>query len=161
VHQISVGPVQGEEVDVKQRGSVQHIASRVTGRLAERTERTERTEGAGPALAAVFRAVTASGVPKSAAYDLMRRHEPEPRVCSGAVLMVSSEGDLDAALMLRTVYRSRGRTWLRAGAGGVGESRPERAFEETCEKLRSVSRHLVPAHDSATAECQAKVSGSG
>jgi hypothetical protein len=156
VHQISVGPVQGEEVDVKQRGSVQHIASRVTGRLAE------RTEGPWPALAAVFPAVTASGVPKSAAYDLIRRHEPEPRgLYSGAVLMVSSEGDLDAALVLRTVYRSRGRTWLRAGAGIVGESRPEREFEETCEKLRSVSRHLVPAHDSATAECQAKVSSSG
>lgn len=102
-------------------------------------------------------------MPKSAAYDLIRRHEPEPRgLYSGAVLMVSSEGDLDAALVLRTVYRSRGRTWLRAGAGIVGESRPEREFEETCEKLRSVSRHLVPAYDSATAECQpAKVHSSG
>ncbi|MGA5453233.1 salicylate synthase [Streptomyces umbrinus] len=152
------GSVRVEELmDVKQRGSVQHIASRVTGRLAE------RTEGPWPALAAVFPAVTASGVPKSAAYDLIRRHEPEPRgLYSGAVLMVGSEGDLDAALVLRTVYRSRGRTWLRAGAGIVGESRPEREFEETCEKLLSVSRHLVPAHDSATAEChQAKVSSSG
>jgi anthranilate synthase component 1/salicylate synthetase len=151
------GSVRGEELmDVKQRGSVQHIASRVTGRLAE------RTEGPWPALAAVFPAVTASGVPKLAAYDLIRRHEPEPRgLYSGAVLMVSSEGDLDAALVLRTVYRSRGRTWLRAGAGIVGESRPEREFEETCEKLRSVSRHLVPADDAVTAAFQPKGSSSG
>ncbi|MGP4050468.1 salicylate synthase [Streptomyces sp. 2A115] len=151
------GSVRVEELmDVKQRGSVQHIASRVTGRLAE------RAEGPWPALAAVFPAVTASGVPKPAAYDLIRRHEPEPRgLYSGAVLTVGSEGDLDAALVLRTVYRSRGRTWLRAGAGIVGESRPEREFEETCEKLRSVSRHLVPADDAATAGWQAQVGGSG
>ncbi|WP_427925029.1 salicylate synthase [Streptomyces sp. cg40] len=129
-----------ELMQVKQRGSVQHLASRVTGRLAD------LTEGPWPALAAVFPAVTASGVPKTAAYDLIRRHESEPRgLYSGAVLMVGSAGDLDAALVLRTVYRSGGRTWLRAGAGIVGESRPEREFEETCEKLRSVSRHLVPA----------------
>jgi salicylate synthase len=135
------GSVRVEELmGVKRRGSVQHLASRVTGRLAE------RTEGPWPALAAVFPAVTASGVPKTAAYEMIRRHESEPRgLYSGAVLMVGSAGDLDAALVLRTVYRSAGRTWLRAGAGIVGESRPEREFEETCEKLRSVSRHLVPA----------------
>ena len=37
-----------------------------------------------------------------------------------------------------------GRTWLRAGAGIVRDSDPYREFEETCHKLRSVSRHLVP-----------------
>ncbi|WP_413105019.1 salicylate synthase [Streptomyces sp. Inha503] len=134
------GTVRVEELmDVKRRGSVQHLASRVTGRLAD------RAEGPWPALAAVFPAVTASGIPKTAAYTLIRRHEAEPRgLYSGAVLTVGCEGDLDAALVLRTVYRSGGRTWLRAGAGIVGESNPEREFEETCEKLRSVSRHIVP-----------------
>ncbi|MGV9311855.1 salicylate synthase [Streptomyces sp. NPDC003691] len=129
-----------EFMTVKRRGSVQHIASRVTGSLAD------RTRGPWPALAAVFPAVTASGVPKTAAYDLIRQYETEPRgLYSGAVLMVGADGELDAALVLRTVYQREGRTWLRAGAGIVGASRPEREFEETCEKLRSVSRHLVPA----------------
>jgi salicylate synthase len=135
------GSVRVEELmQIKRRGSVQHLASRVTGRLAE------PAQGPWPGLAAVFPAVTASGVPKKPAYEQIRRHEPEPRgLYSGAVLMVDNDGKLDAALVLRTVFRRGDRTWLRAGAGIVGGSSPEREFEETCEKLRSVSRHLVPA----------------
>lgn len=125
---------------IKRRGSVQHIASRVTGRLAS------RADGPWGALGALFPAVTASGAPKSAAYDLIRAHEPEDRgLYSGAVLTVGSDGEMDAALALRAVFRRQGRTWLRAGAGIVSQSRPAREYEETCEKLRSVSRFLVPA----------------
>ncbi|MEV8533629.1 salicylate synthase [Streptomyces sp. NPDC051211] len=135
------GSVRAEEfMSVKERGSVQHIASRVSGELpyADR--------GPWPALAAVFPAVTASGVPKAAAYRAIRQLEQEPRgLYSGAVLTVGANGFLDAALVLRTVFRQHGRTWLRAGAGIVEQSTPEREFEETCEKLRSVSRSLVPA----------------
>ncbi|MFJ6793265.1 salicylate synthase [Streptomyces sp. NPDC091268] len=134
------GSVRAEEfMTVKERGSVQHIASRVSGELAD------GDRGPWPALAAVFPAVTASGVPKRAAYRTIRRLEPGPRgLYSGAVLTVGADGSLDAALVLRTVFRQDGRTWLRAGAGIVEQSLPEREFEETCEKLRSVSRTLVP-----------------
>jgi anthranilate/para-aminobenzoate synthase component I len=50
---------------------------------------------------------------------------------------------LDAALVLRTVFRRDDQTWLRAGAGVVVQSDPEREFEETREKLRSISQFLV------------------
>lgn len=135
------GSVRAEEfMAVKERGSVQHIASRVSGELPD------MDRGPWPALAALFPAVTASGVPKAAAFQAIRRLEPGPRgLYSGAVLTVGSDGSLDAALVLRTVFRQRGRTWLRAGAGVVGHSSPDRELEETCEKLRSVSRSLVPA----------------
>jgi len=36
-----------------------------------------------------------------------------------------------------------GRTWLRAGAGIIGASDPDREFEETCEKLATLAPHLV------------------
>ncbi|WP_255948077.1 salicylate synthase [Streptomyces odontomachi] len=122
---------------VEERGSVQHLASRVTGQLAEGLD-------AWDAFAAVFPAVTASGVPKEAAYEAIRRHETERRgLYGGAVLTVDASGALDAALVLRTVYRQHGRTWLRAGAGIVGQSQPAREFEETCEKLDSIARFLV------------------
>ncbi|NUU24790.1 MAG: salicylate synthase [Streptomycetaceae bacterium] len=126
-------------MDVKERGTVQHLASAVTGRLAERV-------GPWHAFAALFPAVTASGVPKAAAYRVIRRHEEHPRgLYAGAVLTADHTGAVDAALVLRTLFRSGGETWLRAGAGIVEQSSPEREFEETCEKLRSVARHLVPA----------------
>ena len=35
--------------------------------------------------------------------------------------------------------------WLRAGAGVIGQSNPDREFEETCEKLGSIAPYLVPA----------------
>jgi salicylate synthetase len=125
-------------MSVKERGSVQHLASEIIGRLA-------RTVTPWDALAALFPAVTASGIPKAAACDLIHEVEPGSRgLYSGAVLTVDSDGTIDAALVLRSVFRKDGRTWLRAGAGIVAQSDPERELEETCEKLRSVSRFLVP-----------------
>ncbi|MHC3462506.1 salicylate synthase [Streptomyces flavovirens] len=132
-----------EFMAVRERGSVQHLASRVAGKLAPGRH-------AWDAFGAVFPAVTASGVPKAAAYDSIRRYEPETRgLYSGAVLTVDHSGAMDAALVLRSAYRRGGRTWLRAGAGIVGHSTPEREFEETCEKLDSVARFLVPADTGA------------
>ncbi|MGW6600389.1 salicylate synthase [Streptomyces sp. NPDC055036] len=126
---------------VKERGSVQHLGSELTGRLADGRHPWE-------AFAVLFPAVTASGIPKSAACELIRGAELEPRgLYSGAVLTAGSDGSIDAALVLRSVYRQGGRTWLRAGAGIVAQSDPDRELEETREKLRSVSRHLIPATD--------------
>lgn len=131
---------------VKQRGSVQHLGSRVDGTLVE-------GRSAWDAFAAVFPAVTASGIPKPPAYEAIRRYEAEPRgLYAGSVLTVGADGSMDAALVLRSIYQEDGRTWLRAGAGVVEQSRPAREYEETCEKLRSVSEFLVPApQESSTA----------
>lgn len=125
-----------EFMRVVERGSVQHLASRVRGRL-----RSGAT--AWDALGRLFPAVTASGLPKAPACAAISRHEGARGLYSGAVLTVDHTGALDAALVLRAIYRAQGRTWLRAGAGIVGASTPERELEETREKLRSVSRFLV------------------
>ncbi|WP_225726903.1 MULTISPECIES: salicylate synthase [unclassified Nocardia] len=123
---------------VRERGSVQHLSSRVTGLLAP-----GRT--AWDAFGAAFPAVTASGVPKDAAYQCIRDVEDGPRrLYGGSVLTVGHDGTMDAALVLRGMYRANGSTWLQAGAGIVGQSDPDREFEETCEKFDSVVRFLVP-----------------
>ncbi|SEE28700.1 salicylate synthetase [Amycolatopsis lurida] len=132
-------------MSVKERGSVQHLASDVAGTLRE-----DRT--AWDALAAMFPAVTASGIPKASACEVIGRIEPGSRgLYSGAILTLDSDGGLDAALVLRSVFRRDGHTWLRAGAGIVAQSTPDREFEETVEKLRSVSRFLVPSVSSRAA----------
>ncbi|WP_369204515.1 salicylate synthase [Streptomyces sp. PU-14G] len=128
-----------EFMAVAERGSVQHLASRLRGRLAPQRDRWE-------ALAALFPAVTASGIPKRSALAVIRGAERRERgLYSGAVVRLEADGTLDAALVLRTVLRHNGRTWLRAGAGIVADSDPARELEETREKLRAVSGHLVPA----------------
>jgi salicylate synthetase len=122
---------------VRERGSVQHLGSTVSGRLNPSSDRMD-------ALEALFPAVTASGIPKGAGVDAILRLDDRPRgLYSGAVVMVSADGELDAALTLRAAYESRGKTWLRAGAGIIEESQPEREFEETCEKLSTLAPYLI------------------
>ncbi len=126
-----------EFMTVRPRGSVQHLASTVVGQLAA-------PHSAFDALEVLFPSVTASGIPKASAIDAIYRLEASRRrVYSGAVVTLSSTGALEAALVLRSVYRDGERSWLRAGAGVVGQSNPEREFTETCEKLGSVAPHLV------------------
>lgn len=131
------GSVVAEEfMSVRRRGSVQHLASRVTGRLRP---------DAGPwdAFASLFPAITATGVPKRAALEALARHEDGPRgLYGGAVFRGSSRGALDAALVLRTLMGTENEAWLRAGAGVTAQSSPARETEETCEKLRSVAPYL-------------------
>lgn len=123
---------------VRERGSVQHLGSTVGGRLKGSMDRMH-------ALEALFPAVTASGIPKAESMDAILRLDEAPRgLYSGAVVTFSADGAMDAALTLRSAYEAHGATWLRAGAGIIAESTPEREFEETCEKLTTLAPHLVP-----------------
>jgi salicylate synthase len=129
-----------EPMELRFRGTVQHLGSLVSGQLAAGRSSLD-------ALAAVFPAVTASGLPKAAACACVSRIEPVARgLYAGSVLRLGSDSTLDATLVLRSVYQANGNAWLQAGAGIVGVSRPEREFEETCEKLASVASHIVPAN---------------
>jgi salicylate synthetase len=122
---------------VRERGSVQHLGSTVSAQL-------DASKGRMDALEALFPAVTASGIPKAASVDAILRLDESPRgLYSGAVVMFSSDGGLDAALTLRTAYEREGRTWLQAGAGIISASEPDREFEETCEKLVTLAPNLV------------------
>jgi salicylate synthetase len=79
------------------------------------------------------------------AVDAILRLDECPRsLYSGAVVTFSADGAMDAALALRAAYEHDGQTWLRAGAGIIAASTPDREFEETCEKLTTLSPHLVP-----------------
>jgi salicylate synthetase len=128
---------------VRERGSVQHLGSTVTGRLHASKNRMDVLE-------TLFPAVTASGIPKAASVAAILRLDDCPReLYSGAVVRFSADGGLDAALTLRTVYERDGRTWLRAGAGIIAASDPDREFEETCEKLTTLAPYLVARRETS------------
>ncbi len=127
------------------RGSVQHLASRLQGELLAGCN-------AWHAFCALFPAVTASGVPKRESIEAIGRLEPHARqLYSGCVFAADADGMLDAALVLRSLYRNGERTWLQAGAGIMNLSKPEREYEETREKLRTLSNFLVVGDDGGTA----------
>ncbi|MGQ4600245.1 salicylate synthase [Nocardia sp. R6R-6] len=132
-------PAVSDFMAVRERGSVQHLASTVRGRLAA-------DRSCWDALEMLFPSVTASGIPKRAGVDSVFRLDHDPRgLYSGAVLTISPTGAMEATLVLRAVYQNTEGAWLRAGAGIVGQSRPEREFEETCEKLASIAPYVVKA----------------
>ncbi len=128
-----------EPMRIRHCGAVQHIGSVVSGQLAH-------GQSALDALGAVFPAVTASGIPRAQACACIARLEPQPRgIYGGAVMSLDSGGRLDAALVLRSVFQVDGQAWLQAGAGIVRDSRPEREFLETREKLASIAPFIVAA----------------
>lgn len=126
-----------EFMHISERGSVQHLASRVTGTLTE-------NKSAWDAFKVLFPAITASGIPKREAIDAIARFEPLPRgLYSGSILVSDQNGYFDAALILRAAYKHKSLSILQAGAGIISLSTPQREWEETCEKMACVLNHLV------------------
>ncbi|MTI60078.1 MAG: salicylate synthase [Firmicutes bacterium] len=124
-------------MSVLERGTVQHIASRLKGKL-------KVGYNSWHAFNKLFPSVTASGIPKKESIEAIGRIEKDARdLYSGSVLTYDENGSLDAALVLRTIFQNNTESWLRVGAGIVEMSKPERELEETCEKLRSFSQQLI------------------
>lgn len=108
-------------IDVRERGTVQHLGSRVSGR-------TSPPSNPWGVLEAVFPAVTASGIPKGPALETIDQLEPEARgAYGGAVCVVEPDGSFDSALVLRSIFQTEGRTWLQAGAGVVEQRIQQRS----------------------------------
>ncbi|CAH9051196.1 Salicylate synthase [Pseudoalteromonas holothuriae] len=121
----------------KLRGSVQHLASKVRGQL-------KPNYNAWHAFTSLFPAVTASGIPKAPAFAQICSHELSNRgLYSGAIFKLNSEGEMDAALVLRSVLSHGDNYWLQAGAGIVKDSTPSREHTETTEKMNSISPWVV------------------
>lgn len=124
-------------MSVRRRGSVQHLGSRVSGKL-----RPDRD--AWDALNVLFPSITASGIPKLAAIAAIGRLECIPReLYSGAVIMIEGSTMFEATLALRSAFQDNRRSWVQAGAGIIAQSDPDREFIETAEKLASVIPYLV------------------
>ena len=145
------GSVRVEEfMNVLKYSHVQHIESTVTGRLREDCDAFDATRAA-------FPAGTLSGAPKIRAMEIIDDLERDPRgVYGGGVGYYSWSGDADFAIVIRTatVERGRGvdgtdRVTVRAGAGIVADSDPEREYEETEKKmdgvLAAIERIEMPA----------------
>ncbi|KAL7661288.1 hypothetical protein ACMYSQ_000706 [Aspergillus niger] len=137
ISQLSDKPVVEDFMSVRVRGSVQHLGSRVCGRLSPDKDMWD-------AFNVLFPSITASGIPKKAAIDAISSLESQPReLYSGAILMIEDAQSMEAALVLRSVYQDSERQWIQAGAGVIAESAPCRELTETCEKLASIAPFIA------------------
>ena len=125
-----------EYMKVERFSHVQHIVSKVVGSL-------RRDRDAFDALASLFPAGTVSGAPKVRAMEIIDSLEASRRgPYAGVVGYLSFSGALDTAITIRSLAAEGSTMRIRAGAGIVADSKPEREFEETQEKLGALTQVL-------------------
>ncbi len=127
------GSVQIDELMVVERYShVMHIVSNVSGRLLPGHDALD-------VFSATFPAGTLSGAPKIRAMEIIEELEPVRReIYGGAVGYISFDGNMDLAIVIRTLVAHQNRIHLQAGAGIVADSDPAAEFDETVNKAMGV-----------------------
>jgi anthranilate synthase component 1 len=121
---------------VERYSHVMHLVSNITADI-------EPGHDACDLLRAGFPAGTLSGAPKVRAMELIAQYEKDPRgPYGGAVGYLGFDGNMDFAICIRTAAIEHGRLTVRAGAGIVADSDPERERVETVNKMHAVARAL-------------------
>ncbi|MEJ2200938.1 MAG: anthranilate synthase component I [Desulfuromonadaceae bacterium] len=127
------GSVEVSELMVIERYShVMHIVSNVRGKLLPGKDAFD-------VFRATFPAGTLSGAPKIRAMEIIDELEPCRReIYGGAVGYFSFSGNMDMAIVIRTLVVREGKIHLQAGAGIVADSNPEAEYQETVNKAQGV-----------------------
>ena len=121
---------------VERYSHVMHIVSNITCKLKQGCDAWDLLE-------ATFPAGTLSGAPKVRAMEIISELEDEPRgPYGGAVGYISFNGNMDLAITIRTACIENGRLTVRAGAGIVYDSDPEKERVETVNKAMSIQKAL-------------------
>jgi anthranilate synthase component 1 len=111
---------------------VHHIVSEVSGELEAHMTPTQ-------VIRAVFPGGTITGCPKVRCMQIIAELERTPRgAYTGSMGYINRDGSLDLNILIRTIVRSGQDITLRAGAGIVADSVPERELAETRAKARGM-----------------------
>ena len=131
------GTVQVDEfMTIESYAHVHHIVSNVRGKLRP-------TATPGEVLAAVFPGGTITGCPKVRCMELIAELEGAARgAYTGSFGYLNRDGSMDTNILIRSLEVCGEQLSLRAGAGIVADSTPERELAETRAKARGVLRAL-------------------
>ncbi|PIU10018.1 anthranilate synthase component I [Candidatus Micrarchaeota archaeon CG08_land_8_20_14_0_20_49_17] len=116
---------------IEKYSHVQHIVSHVTGKLVDGCDMFD-------VFRHTFPAGTVSGAPKIRAMEIISELEGGQRgAYAGAVGYFDLKGNLDFCISIRMIVKKGNLHYLQAGAGIVADSKPDREYVETMEKLNS------------------------
>lgn len=116
---------------------VHHIVSNVVGTL-------DGGATPGDVIRAVFPGGTITGCPKIRCMEIIGEIEQCARgAYTGSIGYLDGNGNMDFNILIRTLTRRGGHITLRAGAGIVADSEPERELAETRAKARGLLRALA------------------
>lgn len=125
-----------ELMTIESYAHVHHIVSNVSGTL-----RADATPG--DVLRAVFPGGTITGCPKVRCMEIIAELEGVARgAYTGSFGYLNRDGSMDTNILIRTLEVAGDQLTLRAGAGIVADSVPERELAETRAKARGVLRAL-------------------
>jgi anthranilate synthase component 1 len=132
-----IGTVQVTDLMIVERYShVMHLVSNINCHIRE-------DKDAWDLIRASFPAGTLSGAPKVRAMEIIAELEKEPRgPYGGAVGYVSFSGNMDLAITIRTAIVENDTLTIRAGAGIVADSDPEKERVETVNKAKAIEKAL-------------------
>ena len=117
---------------VERYSHVMHLVSNVSGTL-------ENGRDAFDLLKATFPAGTLSGAPKVRAMQLIAEYEKSPRgIYGGAAGYFSLTGDMDFAIVIRTLIKQGSLLTMRSGAGIVADSDADKEYDETINKAKAI-----------------------
>ena len=135
------GSVNVEKYHLIERYShVMHIGSTVRGEID--SEKYDALDAVG----AVLPAGTLSGAPKIRACQLIGELENNKRgIYGGAIGYIDFTGNLDVCIAIRLAYKKNGKVFVRAGAGIVADSVPEKEYQECLNKAAAVLKALEEA----------------
>jgi anthranilate synthase component 1 len=127
------GSVQVDELmSIESYAHVHHIVSNISGQL-----RSDVTPG--EILRAVFPGGTITGCPKVRCMEIIAELEQAPRnAYTGSMGYINRDGSMDFNILIRTLVTQKQHITLRAGAGIVADSIPQRELEETRAKARGM-----------------------
>ena len=126
-----------EKMVVERYSHVMHIVSNVDCKKSNSFHAID-------VLKACFPAGTVSGAPKIRAMQIIEELEKTPRgVYAGAIGYISFNGDMDLAIAIRTATIINKVLSVRAGAGIVYDSVPEKEWEETVNKAKALINSAI------------------
>jgi anthranilate synthase component 1 len=136
------GTVSVDELMVLERyAHVQHIVSNVRGRLRDGVT-------PGQAIRAVFPGGTITGCPKVRCMEIIAELEGVGRgAYTGSMGYINRDGSLDLNILIRTMVLHKNTISLRAGAGIVADSIPEKELDETRAKAKGMLLALAKDAD--------------
>ena len=121
-----------EFMNIERYSHVMHIVSHVEGALDPKKDLYD-------VIRATFPAGTVSGAPKVRAMEIIADEEPGRRgPYAGLVGYLSFSGNFDSCITIRTMLVKDGTAYVQAGAGIVADSKPQKEWEETCNKAKGL-----------------------
>lgn len=117
-------------MEIEKFSHVMHMVSEVSGQLEQKYSTID-------ALKACFPAGTVSGAPKVRAMEIIHELEAVKRESyAGSVGYIDFQGNMDMCIAIRTIQVEGERATIRAGAGIVADSVPEKEYGEILQKAK-------------------------